>query len=361
MYEDYQAPRYNDEQSQGDSGMFGKILRGASNVADLPGSMVRDAMSFSNPFDQLMSPFSSENRTTGAQMSRAMFGGDENSGGNQLAGMIVDILTDPLMIASGGSLAAGKMGLQGAKAGLKGIKGVGQSAKGAYSASKAGSRSAQATSKAARSAQRSYDQADNLSRSSNNLRAQLEGRPMSADMGPMPQGNPNLAYGPEYSWNPDFIGPPSGRVSREALIANRPPEVANAATFVQAFNQFADAARNSGAMRQARVQSLAANPMLRARETAEALGSGAMQGASDFGRLMYGGVRDAVGTGASAVRNNLGGIMRGDRNAMMQFGAVAPNMARTAMGERQSQEPSIDELIAQLMMMEEDPSMMEAY
>lgn len=144
MYEDYQAPRYNDEQPQGDSGMFGRFLRGASNLADVPGSMVRDAISLQNPFDQLMSPFSSENRTTGAQMSRAIFGGDENSGGNQLAGMIVDILSDPLMIASGGSLAAGKMGLKAAKTGLKGIKGVGQSAKGAYNASKAGARSAQA-------------------------------------------------------------------------------------------------------------------------------------------------------------------------------------------------------------------------
>lgn len=354
----YRPPQYSappEPESEMDFGMLGNVLSGAGNLIDLPGSMVRDAASFSNPFDQIMTPFSSDNRTSGAEISRYWMGGDEDSGGNQLAGMLIDILSDPLMIASGGTLAAGKMGAKAAGSAIKGAKGVGKAAKSGYDASKAGSRSSQATAKAAKSAQRSYDEADRLSRNSGNLRAQLEGRDMSADLGPMPPRNPNLAYGPEYSWNPDFVGPPTGQVSREALIAGRPREVSDAATLVQALDGFSDAARNSGAMRQARVQSLAQNPMLRATEGAQALGAGAQAGARQLGRSMYGGVAGGMGGMARGARDIAGRAMMGDRNAMMQAGAFAGNAANTMGGLHRSQEPSIEDMIAQAIM--EDPEL----
>lgn len=308
MYEDYQAPRYNDEQPQGDSGMFGRFLRGASNLADVPGSMVRDAISLQNPFDQLMTPFSDENRTTGAQMSRAMFGGDENSGGNQLAGMIVDILSDPLMIASGGSLAAGKMGLKGAKAAMGAGKRVGSAAKAGFQGERA-ARSAEMASK----------------------------------------------WGPKAEQVKRLRGMNDAKMKRGGFPDSDLEEVAGSLQYTkspmyQARSSTIDAAERGAYM-----------PMTldRVMAAARSGGMGAAQGARQFGSEAYSGVGNALQTGMQAARNNLGGVMRGDRNAMMQLGAVAPSMGRTMMGERRSQEPSLDELIAQLMM--EDPSMMESY
>ena len=43
-------------------------LGAAGNLLDLPGSMVRDLLAFENPFDQLLSPFSHENRVTGRDL-----------------------------------------------------------------------------------------------------------------------------------------------------------------------------------------------------------------------------------------------------------------------------------------------------
>ena len=122
----YQPPRYAEppmpEEDPGmDFGMLGDIASGVGNLIDLPGSMVRDTISFSNPLDQLMTPFSSDNRTSGADISRYWAGGDADSGGNQIAGMMIDILTDPLMLASGGTLAAGKMGAKAAGSVSKGM------------------------------------------------------------------------------------------------------------------------------------------------------------------------------------------------------------------------------------------------
>lgn len=311
MYEDYQAPRYNDEQPQGDSGMFGRFLRGASNLADVPGSMVRDAISLQNPFDQLMSPFSDENRTTGAQMSRAMFGGDENSGGNQLAGMIVDILSDPLMIASGGSLAAGKMGLKGAKAAMNAGKRVGGVAKAGFQGEKA----AVAGERAAK-------------------------------VGPKVQQSKRLM---------DKAQAQKG-AAQDALFEYQPKGMEG---YQQAMDQIGSANRNMDRISDATRSVTTPSMFERMMSMARPAGMGAAQGARQFGSEAYSGVGNALQTGMQAARNNLGGVMRGDRNAMMQLGAVAPNMGRTMMGERRSQEPSIEELIAQLMM--EDPSMMESY
>ncbi len=93
-----------EEEQQGES-TLGAIGRGSlnaiaavGNVLDLPGSMVRDAVSLKNPFDQWMTPFSDENRTTGRDMLRSagMIDPNFDTWGNFLGGMGVEMLTDPL-------------------------------------------------------------------------------------------------------------------------------------------------------------------------------------------------------------------------------------------------------------------------
>jgi len=245
-------------------------------------------------------------------MARAMFGGDENSGGNQLAGMIVDILNDPLMIASGGSLAAGKMGLKGAKAAMGAGKRVGGAAKAGFQGEKA----AVASERAAK-------------------------------------------IGPKMEQSKRLMDRAKAQKSsaQDALFEYQPRGMEG---YQQSMNQIGSANRNMDRISDA-TQSVTTPSMFeRMMSMARPTGMGAAQGARQFGNEAYSGASNALQTGMQAARNNLGGVMRGDRNAMMQLGAVAPNMARTAMGERRSQEPSIEELIAQLMM-EEDPSLMESY
>ena len=65
-------------------------LSAVGNLLSLPGSMVLDALSFRNPLDQLLTPFSPDNRTTGKDILRN-FGvvGKGDSLASTIAGMRV--------------------------------------------------------------------------------------------------------------------------------------------------------------------------------------------------------------------------------------------------------------------------------
>lgn len=72
-------------------------LAALGNVLDLPGSMFRDALAFENPLDQLLTPTSHINRTSGRDLLRkAGVVGDEDTWGNWLGGFAAEMATDPL-------------------------------------------------------------------------------------------------------------------------------------------------------------------------------------------------------------------------------------------------------------------------
>ena len=91
------------------------------NFLDLPGSMVRDALVFDNPLDQLLSPFSSEGRNSGRDVltkwgvtDQNMEGGigdwweNPSEGAADVGGFATEMLLDPLGWMTGwGSKAAG--------------------------------------------------------------------------------------------------------------------------------------------------------------------------------------------------------------------------------------------------------------
>jgi len=118
-------PAEADQEEQGGAvAMLLRGLAGAGNALDLPGSMVRDAMALKNPFDQIMTPFSDENRTSGRDLMR-QYGlvGDEDNWGNFAGGLGAEILLDPL----GGPLnkllkGAGKATAGGAASAVSGLQ-----------------------------------------------------------------------------------------------------------------------------------------------------------------------------------------------------------------------------------------------
>ena len=72
-------------------------ISAAGNLLGLPGSMVLDTVTGHNPFDQLLHPFSGENRTIGRDALRQWgLAGKKDTWGNFFGGLGVDILTDPL-------------------------------------------------------------------------------------------------------------------------------------------------------------------------------------------------------------------------------------------------------------------------
>lgn len=93
------------------AGMSGLGMVG--NLLDLPGSMVRDALAFQNPLDQLLSPLSDQNRTSGRQLLENLgmrpnretgMGGwlsDPGEGARDVAGFAADVLLDPLTYLTG--------------------------------------------------------------------------------------------------------------------------------------------------------------------------------------------------------------------------------------------------------------------
>ncbi len=94
-------------------------LSTVGNLLDLPGSMVRDTLSLKNPFDQLLSPFSEKNRTTGRDLLRQYgMANEKDSWGNFGAGMAAELLLDPLTYTGIGALT--KAGTAAKKANLLG-------------------------------------------------------------------------------------------------------------------------------------------------------------------------------------------------------------------------------------------------
>ena len=84
-------------------------LARVGNALDTPGSMVRDIIAGQNPFDQLLTPFSDENRISGRDLLRQYgMAGKEDTLGNFAGGLAAEIATDPTMLISGLASGAGK-------------------------------------------------------------------------------------------------------------------------------------------------------------------------------------------------------------------------------------------------------------
>lgn len=90
----------------------------AGNALDVPGSMARDLLTWlpggpkpANPFDQLASPFTHENRTTGRELLRGYgLAGKEDTAGNFTTGLAAEIALDPLTYLTFGGSALTKGG-----------------------------------------------------------------------------------------------------------------------------------------------------------------------------------------------------------------------------------------------------------
>ncbi|TWT95767.1 hypothetical protein Pla100_34090 [Neorhodopirellula pilleata] len=94
-------------------------LSAAGNVLDLPGSMVRDTLAGRNPFDQVLSPTSSENRTTGRALAREYgMARRRDTWGNAIGGFGAEVALDPLTYLTFGGSALGKAGQAAKNAGL---------------------------------------------------------------------------------------------------------------------------------------------------------------------------------------------------------------------------------------------------
>lgn len=103
-----------------DEGIAMKAVGGLGNLLDLPGSMVRDVINLSNPFDQLLTPFSAENRTRGTDLRKYAYSGDGVTTGEKVGLFATDIgleiLLDPLTYMTVGATAALKAGTTAGKA-----------------------------------------------------------------------------------------------------------------------------------------------------------------------------------------------------------------------------------------------------
>jgi len=72
---------------------------------DLPGSMVRDAIALRNPLDQLLTPLSDENRTSGRDLLRRYgLASNQDTWGNFIGGLAAETLLDPTNLIGGGFL-----------------------------------------------------------------------------------------------------------------------------------------------------------------------------------------------------------------------------------------------------------------
>ena len=88
-------------------------LSALGNFLDVPGSMIRDMAVGENPFDQLLSPLTADNRTTGREVLQEWDILGRNTSGFDLgdvAGFGFEVLADPLTYATLGASALGKGG-----------------------------------------------------------------------------------------------------------------------------------------------------------------------------------------------------------------------------------------------------------
>jgi hypothetical protein len=98
------------------------MLQELFNVADLPGSSVRDLFAGENPFDQWASPLQDTHRTSGAKLVSMYTGADQNGWGATLGGMGVEMVLDPLNLVSGAGVMKRLMDAKRAMATNKGIR-----------------------------------------------------------------------------------------------------------------------------------------------------------------------------------------------------------------------------------------------
>lgn len=95
------------------------MLGAIGNTLDLPGSMVRDVVAWKNPFDQILSPFSDKNRTTGRDLARKWgIAKKRDTYGNFWGGLGIEAALDPLTYATLGGSALSKAGIAAKNAGL---------------------------------------------------------------------------------------------------------------------------------------------------------------------------------------------------------------------------------------------------
>jgi hypothetical protein len=86
-------------------------LSAVGNLLDLPGSMVRDLVGGANPVDQILSPFSDKNRTSGRDLLRkGGLVGKDDTYANWWGGLGTEIALDPLTYLTFGGSAASKAG-----------------------------------------------------------------------------------------------------------------------------------------------------------------------------------------------------------------------------------------------------------
>lgn len=98
------------------------MLQELFNVADLPGSSVRDLFAGENPFDQWASPLQDTHRTSGAKLVSMYTGADQNGWGATLGGMGVEMVLDPLNLVSGAGVMKRLMDAKRAMMANKGIR-----------------------------------------------------------------------------------------------------------------------------------------------------------------------------------------------------------------------------------------------
>lgn len=114
------------EDDQLDPSVLTQISRSAlgglsriGNFLDLPGSMVRDTLALKNPFDQLLSPTTAENRTSGRDLLRQYgLAGRRDNYGNFFGGVGAEIALDPLTYLTFGGSALSKGGQAAKKLGI---------------------------------------------------------------------------------------------------------------------------------------------------------------------------------------------------------------------------------------------------
>lgn len=116
-----QEVKLTEEQEQSLLQSAGRLTMGglsaAANFLDLPGSMIRDVLALENPLDQVLSPFSDKNRTTGEDLLQkyGLMGKRPSRRTSQSvarfgASLAAEIALDPLTYLGPGALtAAGKI------------------------------------------------------------------------------------------------------------------------------------------------------------------------------------------------------------------------------------------------------------
>ena len=166
---------------------------GVGNLLDTPGSMLRDVLALENPFDQLLSPMSDANRTSGRDLltkygitqknkPTGVFGTGPGEFLQDAAGFAADVLLDPPSWLTKGVTASGKLAK---KAGVANKVGQVASRKGIKTALGEGSRAARAGVTLRELVEGYAKEAPNMM---DDLVAANKGKPLTDDILDMPVG-----------------------------------------------------------------------------------------------------------------------------------------------------------------------------